>query len=94
MGNAEAVDLVRMLPDGSRWVARVNPLRSWGEERHRCADLVDAIKELTWGLLYDRDRVPTPPTVVRPRDVAAREAGSRRAAMARRSVEAQGWEEM
>ncbi len=90
----EAVDLIEGLPDGSHYVARRYPLRAWPQERHRNADVLDAIKELTWFFAYDRAKMPNPPTVLRPRDVAARIADSRRASESRKAVESDGWEEM
>lgn len=92
--NEEAVDLVRMLPDGSRYVASRWPERSWPPERHRAADLLDAVKEIAWALVYDREKVPSPPTVVRPADAVARQRDAARAARARRAVESESWEEM
>lgn len=90
----EAIDLIHMLPDGSRWVARRFPLREWDAQRHRFADVLDAIKELTWALAYDREKVPDPPTVTRPRDVLARAVERERARSVRERLEQTGWEEL
>lgn len=90
----EAVDLIEMLPDGSRYVAARYPLRVWGDERNMNADILDAIKELTWFFFYDRAKAPSPPRVIRPRDAAKIAAESRRAAKSRKIIESDGWEEM
>ncbi len=74
----EAIDLIKTLPDGSLYVCATEPLRSWTPERHRFADVVDAINHLTWAAYYNHDKVPYPPTTVRPADVAAREAQRKR----------------
>ena len=90
----EKIDLIRMLPDGSRYVAGTDPERAWSEERHRFADVIDAISPVAWALAYDREKVPEPPKVVRPKDMLARAEASRRAARARAELESGTWEEI
>lgn len=90
----EAIDLIKTLPDGSAYVSATDLGRSWGAERHRHADLLDAIRELTWALAIDHEAIPEPPTVMRPKDVLARmEAAARREEVSKRLKEAE-WEEM
>lgn len=87
----EAIDLVRTLPPGSRYVAATDPLGSWPDERHRSADVVDALMVVAWALgAYKADE---PPRVVRPRDAWAREVAAGRARAARAQVEDGDWEE-
>lgn len=94
MGTSEAIDLIRMLPDGSRYVVRTDPERSWGEARQRTADVVDAISHLTWAIAYDHDKMAEPPRVTRPRDMMARVRAMRAAAQAKAELESGTWEEM
>ena len=90
----EAIDLIRSLPDGSRWVARTDPLRAWSAERHREADLLDAVSVLVWRFALDKETVPEPPKVVRPRDMAARMREAANNRRVRQELESGGWEEM
>ena len=90
----EALDLIDMLPDGSKWVAKTYPLRAWSPERQRYADVLDAIYELTWGLIYNREVVPQPPRVVRPADELARREAAERKERIRRQLESDIWEEV
>ncbi len=77
------------------WAAATNPVRSWGAERHRAADVLDAIAVVAWALgAYDRDKCPEPPRVVRPRDVEARRAARAKSKAARARLESGGWEEI
>lgn len=90
----EAIDLIRSLPDGSRWAAGTDPLRAWSANRHRDADLLDAVNVLVWCFALDKGVVPTPLTVVRPRDVAARVREAANNKRVRAELESGGWEEM
>ena len=90
----EAIDLVESLPDGSAWAARTDPLRSWSAERHRDADLLDAVEVLVWYVALDKARTPDPPRVVRPIDRLRRAMEAERARAAREEIGSDGWEEM
>jgi len=89
----EAVDLLLGLPDGSEYVAARCLARSWSPERRVGADIVDAVRELTWALAYDRSKCPEPPRVLRPEQLAARMEERGRAATARERIERGEWEE-
>lgn len=91
---AEAIDLIRTLPDGSSYVRATDFARSWGVERHRHADLLDAVRELTWAMAMDHERMPEPPRVVRPSDVVSRVETIRRATAARHELEHGSWEDV
>lgn len=70
-----------------------DPLRSWSEDKHLFADVVDALYELTWALgAYDASTTE-PPRVTRPRDVLAGAAMRVRSGMAKDAIEHGGWEE-
>lgn len=90
----EAIDLIRGLPDGSAWVARTFPLRAWSQERHRDADLLDAVEFLVWYVAMDKHMVPSPSRVVRPSDMLARRAEAERKRRVKESVESDAWEEL
>ena len=94
MGTEEAIDLIRSLPDGSAWATSVSPLRSWDERRHRDADLLDAVNVLVWYLALDKKIVPSPPMVVRPRDVMARRREAENNRRVKAQLESDGWEEV
>jgi hypothetical protein len=94
VGDAEAIDLIGMLPDGSRWVAATHPERSWTPERQLVADVLDAIAPISWALALDREKVPEPIMVTRPRDLIERMRARERAQEAKRKLESETWEEM
>lgn len=90
----EAIDLVEALPDGSAWAARTDPLRSWSPERHRDADLLDAVEVLVWYIALDKAKTPEPPRAVRPLDRLRRAMEAQRARAAREEIGSDDWEEM
>ena len=95
MPTEEAIDLIRTLPNGSSYVASVDPLRSWSDERNRNADVLDAIMTVAWALgAYDRTAHPEPPKVTRPRDLAIRRQRAQESRAARSRIENGEWEEM
>ena len=76
---------MRTLPDGSLTVAALHPERSWTQEQHLAADVVDSVyaaaTALCGGKASEATRVP------RPRDVAAAGAAVVRAASVRARIE-------
>lgn len=90
----EAIDLIGMLPDGSRYVSATDPTRTWDRARHDTADVVDAIWFLTWAMAYDHEKMPEPMRVVRPMDVAIRKRQRERSRRAREILESTRWVEV
>lgn len=82
------------LPDGSLYVAATDYARSWSDERHMCADVLDAIVFLTWAMTYDHEQVPDPPRTTRPADVVARRRQRERQRRAREILENSTWVEV
>lgn len=83
-----------MLPDGSRYVAQTDFARSWSAERHRSADVINAIAHLEWMLACDHEILPEAPRVTRPRDLMARVVNRENMKRVRETLESGGWEEM
>ena len=94
VGNAEAIDLIQTLPQGSLYVAATDPLRAWSAERHGVADVVDALSVVAWALGAYDPSVTEPPRVTRPRDLMERALAHERKEMARASIEHGEWEEL
>lgn len=84
---------MQLLPQGSRWAAATDPVRAWSDERHRSADVVDALSLIAWRLGTWRD-MEEPPRVTRPADLAARAEARERARRVRDAIEGGEWEEM
>ncbi|MBR3318769.1 MAG: hypothetical protein IKG21_13215 [Atopobiaceae bacterium] len=91
---AEAIDLIRSLPDGSLYVAATEPERAWSELKQRTADVVDAIWLLVWANSMDHEKMPEPQRVTRPKDVAARQRQRERQRRAREVLENTEWVEV
>ena len=92
VGAAEAYDLVRTLPDGSLTVAALHPERSWTQERHLAADIVDSVYAATTALCGGR--ASDAPRTPRPQDVVAAGAAVERAASVRDRIENTEWVEV
>ena len=86
----EAVDLVLTLPRGSLYRASLRPFGEWTEEREAAADIQDSVARLAQ--LVAKGTTEGAPTVVRPSDLEARAAASRRARDVRRRIEGTNWE--
>lgn len=63
----EALDLIAMLPDGSRYLAALSPLKAWTNSECRLADIVDGLSALTQ-MLSDKRTTENAPKVKRPWD--------------------------
>lgn len=62
----EAIDLIRMLPQGSLWRGARWPEMSWSTEQHDLADIKDLLKLWIWSNgVYGPD-LESPPRTVRP----------------------------
>lgn len=83
---------MRTLPDGSLTVAALHPERSWTQERHLAADIVDSVCAAATALLGGK--TSEAPRVPRPRDVAAAGAAAERAASVRARIENTEWAEV
>lgn len=63
----EAIDLIKTLPDGSFYIARMQPERSWTQEQHLVADIRDTL----WHIAYAQIGIEDYPRVLRPADIQA-----------------------
>lgn len=83
---------MRTLPDGSLTVAALHPERSWSQERHLAADIVDSVYAAATALCGAR--ASDAPRTPRPQDVAAAGAAVERAASVRDRIENTEWVEV
>lgn len=83
---------MRTLPDGALTVAALHPERSWTQERHLAADIVDSVYAAATALCGGK--ASEAPRVPRPRDVAAAGAAAERAASVRDRIENTEWAEV
>lgn len=67
----EAIDLIGELPDGSRYLAAIDPRRAWTLSERRLADIQDRIAALTQ-MLSDKGTTEGAPKVSRPWDELVR----------------------
>lgn len=88
---AEAVDLVRMLPQGSLYLAALDPHLGWRHEEHELADLCDGLSRLTH-MLSDARTTEGAPLVERPGQREDAEAAVARSRRIRRRIEDTEWE--
>lgn len=84
----EALDLIATLPDGSLYVSKRNPSRSWTPQREAVACLQDTLLEIACAQAGIKDE---PPRVTRPRDVVARRSARRKAAAVRERIASTSW---
>lgn len=83
---------MRTLPDGSLTVAALHPERSWTQEQHLAADIVDSVYAAATALCGGK--ASEAPRVPRPRDVATAGASAERAASVRDRIENTEWVEV
>lgn len=83
---------MRTLPDGSLTVAALHPERSWTQEQHLAADVVDSVYAAATALCGGK--ASEAPRVPRPRDAAAAGAAAERAASVRARIENTEWVEV
>lgn len=88
----EALDLIASLPNGSRFVASKDPLRSWSDERVFASDIIDAITEAAC-IIRGID-LSLAPKVVRPADIYARSKAAQKASAMRERIDSTEWEEV
>ena len=80
------------LPDGSLTVAALHPERSWTQEQHLAADIVDSVYGAA--TVLRGGRASDAPRILRPQDVAAAGAAAERAASVRDRIENTEWVEV
>lgn len=85
----EALDLVLTLPQGSLYVSRKWPERSWSEAHELAADIQDCLIECACGLRG----VDNAPKVVRPKDIIARRVATEKRRKVRDKLKNTLWEE-
>lgn len=97
MPTGEAIDLVRGLRRGSRYMASVDARMEWTNADHRLADIVDDLWRVIY-LMSDERSTENAPRMERPGTAeaarAAAEAARARARRARETIESTEWEEV
>lgn len=87
----EALDLIFMLPQGTRFRASQNEVYSWSDLEHFLANIQDAIYQLAcFGSGIPADEIPR---VTRPVDIAARKKAHEKRIQARKRIENTQWKE-
>lgn len=88
----EALDLIRMLPEGTAFRAKQNYAYSWSKVEHSLANIQDALYQVAFmGSGKQPDEVPR---VTRPADIVARRKANEKRIKARKRLETTQWKEV
>lgn len=89
----EACDLISTLPDGSAYLAAINPKRSWSVEENQLAAIHDAIWAFLW-MRSDAGTTKGAPRMQRPWDSWEQEQAVERSRETRRRLEDVTWKDV
>lgn len=93
VSTVEAIDLARMLPQGSEFRAARNKNDAWSDEQHRAADVMDALLVINWRLMGCPDQFEPSP-IERPGDRERSLQARKRAKASKETIENTKWEDV
>lgn len=86
VGVEESIDLIKMLPDGSKFISKHFPERSWSQLQNLFADVEDTLIRL---LTHNSEN-----HVIRPPEQVAMNKARIKVKKARSQIESNEWEEV